>query len=521
MTRTLAAALLLLALLVLGGAAGPARAEDDSVDLYNAACRAALGGSREQAFDLLDRAVARGFTGCSHLGADPDLESLRGDPRWKGILDRCETGRLAAERLWDGEVWKTPFTEDLGVADKLAGLSRLWSEVKFNFANFSKVPDLDWDRAYRDAIPQVLATRSTAEYYRVLAALVARLRDGHTAVDVPRELNASVWSSPAVRTRVAGRRVLLVEVLDPALSSEGIRAGLEVTAVDGVPVRSFGETRVAPWVSASTPQDLEVKTFENFLLAGPAGTPVVLTLTDEKGTVLTRTLPRLTPQEKAKLARARPLVELRRLPSGLAHVEIRSFNDARVVPEFEALLPGIATAKGLVLDVRANGGGNSANGDRILTMLTSGTFPSQRWWTRKYLPAYRAWGMAESVHESTALLTGDGERAFKGPIVLLVGPRTYSAAEDFTAAFLGAKRGRVIGEPTGGSTGQPLRIALPGGGVARICTKRNVLADGTEFVGTGIRPDVVVETTFEDVRAGRDPVLDAAVALLTGEARAR
>lgn len=496
-----------------------AAGEEDPGDLYNAACSASLAGLSEKALGFLERAVDRGFSGCRHMGEDPDLAPLRGDPRWKGLLGGCETARLAAERLWDGEVWKTPYAEDLPAADKVAGLSRLWSEVKFNFANFSKVPDLDWDRAYRDALPAVLATRSTAEYYRLLAGLLAKLRDGHTYVELPKELSPLLRSQPAVATRVAGGRVLVTGVLDPALASEGIRAGLEVTAVDGVPVREYGRSRVAPWASASTPQDLEVRTFEGSLLAGPAHTPVSLTLADEHGGTLTRTLPRLSPAERAKLVRPRPLVELSRLPSGLGHVRIRSFNDERVVPEFEALLPEIASCRGLVLDVRENGGGNSAHGDRILAHLVRGAFPAQRWWTRDYRPAYRAWGMAEGVHGRTQELTGD-EDAFRGPIVLLVGPRTYSAAEDFAAAFLGARRGELIGEPTGGSTGQPLRIALPGGGGARICSKRNVLPDGREFVGVGIQPDVTVVTTFDDVRAGRDPVLEAAVERLSGAAAA-
>lgn len=550
MTRILAAAFALLALAPL---AGPARAEDpraladaalaaygrgdyaasarlfeealaageeDPGDLYNAACSASLAGLRQKAFGFLDRAVARGFSGCRHMGEDPDLAPLRTDPRWKGLLDGCEAARLASERLWDGEVWKTPYAEDLPAADKVAGLSRLWSEVKFAFVNFSKVPGLDWDRAYRDALPAVLATRSTAEYYRLLAGLLARLRDGHTYVEYPKEVSPLLRSLPAVSTRVADGRVFVAGVLDPALASEGIRPGLEVTAVDGVPVGEYGRSRVAPWVSASTPQDLEVRTFERSLLAGPAGTPVSLTLADEKGAVVTKTLPRLAPSERARLARPRPRVEAAELPSGLLHVRIRSFDDERVVPELEALLPEIEASRGLVLDVRENGGGNSAHGDRILAHLARGTFPAQRWWTRDYRPAYRAWGMAEGVHGKTQELTGD-EKAFEGPIVLLVGPRTYSAAEDFAAAFLEARRGKLVGEPTGGSTGQPLRIALPGGGGARICSKRNVLPDGREFVGVGIAPDVVVRTPFEDARAGRDPVLEAAVRLLSGASSAR
>lgn len=102
-------------------------------------------------------------------------------------------------------------------------------------------------------------------------------------------------------------------------------------------------------------------------------------------------------------------------------------------------------------------------------------------------------------------------RHYTGPVAVLIGPATFSAAEDFGAAWKMMKRGLTIGLPSGGSTGQPLFFNLPGGGGMRICTKRDRYADGNEFVGVGIQPDIVVNTTLDDFRAGRDPVVERAV----------
>ncbi len=82
------------------------------------------------------------------------------------------------------------------------------------------------------------------------------------------------------------------------------------------------------------------------------------------------------------------------------------------------------------------------------------------------------------------------------------------------AAFRGAKRGPFVGTSTGGSTGQPLRFALPSGGSAQICSKRPTFFDGTEYVGVGIAPDLEVRTTAADFRAGRDAVRERAVRIL-------
>jgi C-terminal processing protease CtpA/Prc len=97
---------------------------------------------------------------------------------------------------------------------------------------------------------------------------------------------------------------------------------------------------------------------------------------------------------------------------------------------------------------------------------------------------------------------------------VLTGPRTFSAAEDFVVSFDAMKRGMLVGQRTAGSTGQPLFFDLPGGGTARICVKRDTYPDGRAFVGIGIPPQIEVEPTVADIRAGRDPGIAAAVKAL-------
>jgi carboxyl-terminal processing protease len=63
----------------------------------------------------------------------------------------------------------------------------------------------------------------------------------------------------------------------------------------------------------------------------------------------------------------------------------------------------------------------------------------------------------------------------------------------------------LIGEPTGGSTGDPLTFALPGGGLARVSTTPNLGA---------IQPHVAVPRTVTDFLAGNDAALSAALARL-------
>jgi len=56
--------------------------------LYNTACAYALAGNAGKALDLLDRAVAEGYKDKPGMIADPDLGSVRADPRFVEILKR-------------------------------------------------------------------------------------------------------------------------------------------------------------------------------------------------------------------------------------------------------------------------------------------------------------------------------------------------------------------------------------------------------------------------------------------------
>ena len=60
----------------------------DFAVLYNAACNFTAAGQREKALDLLDRAVGTGRGFRAWIERDPDLDPLRGSPRFKEILAR-------------------------------------------------------------------------------------------------------------------------------------------------------------------------------------------------------------------------------------------------------------------------------------------------------------------------------------------------------------------------------------------------------------------------------------------------
>jgi len=58
----------------------------DSTAFYNLACSYALLKENTRAFAALKRAIELGYRDLEHMSSDPDLENLRGDPRWNDLL---------------------------------------------------------------------------------------------------------------------------------------------------------------------------------------------------------------------------------------------------------------------------------------------------------------------------------------------------------------------------------------------------------------------------------------------------
>jgi carboxyl-terminal processing protease len=473
---------------------------------YNLACSQALAGDRAAALDSLDHAVEDGYTDRKATEADKDLVPLHADPRWQPLLDQMTSITSQQNIRWGDAAFITPYSANLSDTDKLAGLSELWAQAKYGFANFWHVPQLNWDQTYRDFIPEVFATQSTTDYYRVLQRFYAQLQDGHTGVYTPDEVSGKVSRLP-VRTRLIDGQLLVIGSRDPAADLQGLHPGDEILTINGESATSWAERNIASFVSASTPQDRITRIYEYRLFLAPIGTSFTLRTRAPSGEQTTH-LFKLTDSPSAHM----PLFDLHMLPGNIAYVALNGFDDDTAAKEWDKHWPEISKASALILDMRENGGGSDSIGDHILATLIDKTAPGELSRSTRWIASYHAWGKAQTpVRFPVGAVDPDPAHHFSGPAVLLTSPRTYSAGEDMAVVFTQAHRGKIIGEPTGGSSGQPLMFKLPGGGVARVCTKHDSFADGREFVGVGIQPDIPAHLTRADIVAGRDTVLDTAI----------
>ncbi|MEL7496111.1 MAG: S41 family peptidase [Planctomycetota bacterium] len=480
---------------------------------YNAACSAAKMARRDDAFRFLDLAVDFGWLDLELLNQDADLESLRADPRWQQLKKDLIISIEQNNVLWKSPAFNSKYQQNLSDAEKAAGLSKLWAEVKFNFVNFDQVPTLDWDAEFVAFMPKVLKTQSTLEYYRLLEQFVAKLNDAHTNVYLPPNLSSKFNARPALKTELIEDQVIVTKVLDQAVKALGIEVGQELIAINDQPVHRYADQFVKPFVAASTPQDRATRVYGDALLRGPVTDSVSLELKRIDGQTFNVTVARTLGVSQIARFFSRPAAfELKMLQGNIAYVKLNSFSSSAALKQFQSSFSKIEKADALILDLRSNGGGNSGVGWNILGHLTDEPFATTRWHMYQYRPTLRAWGRHPQVKQESAagMFSVNREHHYDKPVAMLIGPRTFSAAEDMVVAFDILDRGPIIGQPSGGSTGQPLMFDLPGGGRARVCTKHDRYADGTKFVGVGVQPDRLVKPTVEDFRSGIDRTLETA-----------
>ena len=441
------------------------------------------------------------------INEHPALGAARQLPQLRPALEEA----VALNRVFGSKALATPYQPNLSAAEKAAGLSKMWMEAKYNFAYFDHLPAVDWDQLYLAYLARAQATPSTLAYFRVLQEFYAQLHDGHTSVwanDGP--LADSVYGRPALSAQLVAGRVLVQLVRRDSLLRTGIVPGLEITRIDGLPVVAYADRYVRPYQSGSTPQNVDVQTYNYNLLRGSKLRPVQLEFRDARGRSFTRVLPR---SGYGKLQPVAP-VRLRFLPGNVAYLQVNEFETDAGFRRFVAAFDSIKATNALVIDLRQNGGGNSGNGYNILNYLTAKPYLRGRYASRTYSAVGRARGEGvrfEPVDTANYSSPAGSGRYYDKPVAVLIGAATFSAAEDFCAAFVGLQRGALVGEPTGGSTGQPLSFALPGGIMARVCTKRDMYPDGTEWNGKGIQPTVLVRPTVAALAAGDDPVLAEAL----------
>ncbi|MGA9853472.1 MAG: S41 family peptidase [Gammaproteobacteria bacterium] len=194
---------------------------------------------------------------------------------------------------------------------------------------------------------------------------------------------------------------------------------------------------------------------------------------------------------------------------GFAYIFIADWDKrALSLDEFDAALMQFHSSPGLILDVRMNAGGEESLAYKIAGYFAATPHLSEFFRYRNgRLPGDLGHPRPKYVSPSLGF-------QYSGPVMLLVGPDSFSATENFIAAMQTLPNVTTIGEITGGASGCPETFPLADGWSYSVPICFDMTADHQVIEWNGIQPDVPVNVTSADFKRGDDPVLDEALKLL-------
>ena len=218
----------------------------------------------------------------------------------------------------------------------------------------------------------------------------------------------------------------------------------------------------------------------------------------------------------------------------VAYVRYSSFANSVGATNLDYVLMATRRAKGMIIDIRGNGGGDLTNASEI----------AERFCTEKTLYGYIQHKTGKGHNDFSRPEPLYLEPAEKGrirwdastqPVVVLANRHTFSAANNFvqlmkeldgtmTTDSVGAKHPKMIkicGDRTGGGSGMPFESVLPNGWTLRFSACPMTDARGVSTEG-GIDPSEGLKVDMDSLSAfnnHRDDIIEAARTYIANHTR--
>ena len=389
---------------------------------------------------------------------------------------------------------KQPPVVDLGTGR--AALVVAHGAIRSFFPYFGVVPDIIDERLVEtvDSLGKTTPARWTLR--NTLRRFGHALEDSHTLV---RDyITKPIGSFPSFLEWINGEAVVRQTL------AVGVNPGDTLVSIGGMPASDWYAQEMARSSGATDHYRFVVASYEVQRLMGP----IELGLRDPDG--MTKTL-QFQPQPLLDFAAVGFTPTLR--PAGwltdLGAPNLYYINLAGEVlydmNDFYMALDAANTGNGLVLDMRGFPGIDLAEvAQRLIPAPWSGAV---------FRIPVRTGPDDIAVDEYADTFGPLDMPSYAGPIMLLVGNSSLSAAEHFSMALVDAQRVTVVGRQTAGTDGNITGVQLPGQFAMSFTGMdvRHADAEKSVFHGIGVVPDIEVELTAQAFRDGVDPELQAAV----------
>ena len=302
----------------------------------------------------------------------------------------------------------------------------LWSTVAAHYAYFDE-KQTDWNCVRSRYRPLAVQAQTLEEFNAVLASVLHELYDRHTVLrDQEEGTQRAPYYDMLVEKADTGARVVATFAGGSA-EAAGLSVGDMIVAVNGRDIGAL-TAELMPRCLVEFDPDAEAYAL-NTAVSGIRGQPRLLRVISPEGSAREVSLP-LSSGEDA------PDFETRTLEGGIGYIAIRSFADETIVTRFDAALETFRDAPGLIIDVRDNGGGDTAVARPIMGRFITERAPYALMRRREAAGLSDPW---------TEYVEPRGPFTFDAPVVVLTNHWSASMAEGFPMGMRNLGRATIVG----------------------------------------------------------------------------
>lgn len=190
------------------------------------------------------------------------------------------------------------------------------------------------------------------------------------------------------------------------------------------------------------------------------------------------------------------------------YVRYSSFEDNISDYALDYIVDKAKDKKGLIIDVRDNGGGPVGNIDKLCERFIKEN-------TSVGVERHKSGtGKNDFSDEKTSITASTSTKKYTDkPIMILTSRGCYSATNRFAAYMKGLPNITLVGDVTGGGGGLPTATELSNGWVLRVSGSQFIDRRGNN-IENGVQPDIKIDITKTDIANGKDTILEKALSLI-------
>ena len=365
----------------------------------------------------------------------------------------------------------------------------LWTHLQDNYIYYESA-DVDWEALNKKYLERINSGLSNEQFTALIQELEAELPSGTLTYQSRAERIEAETSDLSTYDGIGAfigfsedpiPHIILLSVIKGSPAEEaGLKAHDSIFKIDGNPVQ------------------LEEGVNAVNRIRGPAGSSVTLDVQSpgkpERSIELQRTKLSSTGTLEADLIPGTNYGYLLFPPIGYTSLmedvqkSLQSFTTNR-------------TLEGLILDLRIAGSARGWPLEDLFTLFHDGNV-----------------GEFYNSAKQKQVLNINGKDQFSSqsvPLVVLVGQNTSGWPEILAASLQAGNRAEIVGANTPGAVETTASFYLPNGSRVFIESASFRLPNGEDIGNSGVKPDVEVEAGWDEVLPDSDPVLEAAVELLS------